>query len=166
MTAAPVAEDKLVVPEPYQNVVADAIVSVPVDVLRRELWGRQDSPSMKAHLEENNSFKQIKFGEWKKKEEEQNGEGKEDATAGAADGSVTLRKMSSYHEGDGAMTRDIEYLLPASFGIAAMMVYETQTIGTFSKIFEKNEYNVVVIVVSSILRIVIIVSVNYLFFEL
>ena len=153
MTTAPVAEDKLVVPEPYQNVVADAIVSVPVDVLRRELWGRQDSPSMKAHLEENNSFKQIKFGEWKKKEEEQNGEGKEDATAGAADGSVTLRKMSSYHEGDGAMTRDIEYLLPASFGIAAMMVYETQTIGTFSKIFEKNEYNVVVIVVSSILEL-------------
>lgn len=61
--------------------------------LRRELWGRQDSPSMLAHFEEKD-FKNIKVGKWEHK--------------GGEDG-----------RSDAALTRDISYLLPGSFGIAA-----------------------------------------------
>ena len=38
---------------------------MPVASLRRELWGRRDSPSMLAHYEEKN-FKNIKIGKWER----------------------------------------------------------------------------------------------------
>ena len=45
------------------------------------------------------------------------------------DRTLSTGSVSSYHEGvEGAMVRDVEYLLPASFGIGAMMVYEKQRI--------------------------------------
>jgi hypothetical protein len=61
---APQGDDNLEIPEPYANIVMDTTVPVPVDVLRRELWGRADSSSMKAHLEEK-LLKDIVIGEWK-----------------------------------------------------------------------------------------------------
>jgi len=122
-SAPPEGEEKLIIPEALQNVVIDTIVPVPIDVLRRELWGRQDSPSMKIHLEEK-LLKQIKIGTWQSENQEnQENEKKEEQNPDL------LRSVSSYHDGiNGAMIRDVEYLLPASFGIAAMMVYEKQRI--------------------------------------
>ena len=67
---APEGEDKLEIPEPYANVVADATVPMPINVLRRELWGRADSPSMKSHLEEK-LLKKISIGEWKQAESDE-----------------------------------------------------------------------------------------------
>ena len=100
--ATAIGADPLAVPKPLENVVIDAVVPMPVAFLRRELWGRQDSPSMLAHFEEKD-FKNIKVGKWEHK--------------GGEDG-----------RSDAALTRDISYLLPGSFGIAAMMVYENQMI--------------------------------------
>ena len=141
--APPSGEDKLIVPLPLGNTVADASVAVPVEVLRRELFGRQDSSSMIAHLEEK-LLKDIKIGPWSQ-QKQMNDEGGEGGGGGGGEGkagggktgggdadSKILSESSEGGEGGegegGAMIRDVEYLLPASFGIAAMMVYEKQTI--------------------------------------
>ena len=110
LDATGVDADKLVVPKPLENVVIDAVVPMPVAFLRRELWGRQDSPSMLAHFEEKD-FKNITFGDWEHKGGEVGGD--ESGSGGGA---------------GGALVRDVSYLLPGSFGIAAMMVYENQRI--------------------------------------
>ena len=88
---------QLSIPNTLEHVVADAVVPMPVAVLRRELWGKQDSASMFAHLEEKD-FKNIEIGKWYDDVEE------------------------------GALLREVSYLLPGSFGIAAMNVYEKQRI--------------------------------------
>ena len=95
----------LSIPEPLRWLCAESIVSIPLDVLRRELWGRKDSPSMLAHYEEK-EFTNIIMGEWRELQEDEN------------DGE---------RRGAG-LIRNIEYLFPASAMVSANMAYETQTI--------------------------------------